>query len=578
MIGTFKFFAVAAFASGLLAGSASDTVEPDAIYHGGKIVTVNEAFEVAEAIAIRDGRIVAVGTDREIRALAGAGTHEVNLRGRTIVPGFYDNHVHLGDERPQLWRGGLISRVPDWIRGADTLEELSRRLEQRARETPEGEWLVGGLTREEWPNQRLPTRWQLDEIVPDHPVALSRGPHTVVINSLAFDIVGITRDTPDPPGGWIIRDEESGEPSGRILEAAKRLVNPHLPESDDDRGPAIEQYHRGLSQLLELGITSLNVAGVRPEALHDLQDLYERHGSELPRMTVQLRVSPGYDTYDDPVLGARETLAELEGIGFRTGFGNERLKIGAVKMSIDGGLSAPVMWTRDAYHGRPDFFGVQRIPDETFYEVGKFAHDRGWQLGIHTIGDGAVVMVVDQLARILRESPRENHRHYLHHVNVKPPEETLRTMGELEIMVATHPSWTTNLGAYTAEAVGPGPKLETQNPSRSLLDHGIRISYGSDGLPLGPLVAVSNAVTRLGWDNRVYGPEEAVSVEDAIRFHTMGTAYMTFDEHIKGSLEVGKVADFVILAEDILTIDPELIGQVRIDATIVGGKEVFVAN
>src|SRR5690606_29916591 len=211
----------------------------------------------------------------------------------------------------------------------------------------------------------------------------------------------------------------------------------------------------------------------------------------------------------------------------------------------------------------------------TFYQVAKAAHDRGWQLGIHTIGDAAAVMAVRQIERILRESPRDDHRHYLHHINVKPPEETLRTMARIGMMVATHPSWTTSLGADAAETIGPGPKLQTQTPGRSLLNHGIRISYGSDGLPYSPLFAISNAVTRRGWDGEVYGPEEAVTVEEAIRFHTMGTAYITFDENVKGSVEVGKLADFVILGDDPLSVDPEAIATIPVEATFIGGREVY---
>jgi predicted amidohydrolase YtcJ len=550
--------------------AAARAQAPDAIYHNAKVVTVDEDFSVAEAVAVRDGRITAVGTSAEVRRLAGPETRLVDLGGRTLLPGFYDNHIHLSGPL-QPWRSGsMIQSVPEWLRDLEDVPSVQAALRERARHTPPGEWIIGELNREDWPNQKVPTRWELDEAVPDHPVALHRGPHTLLLNSRAMEIAGITRDTPDPPGGWIIRDER-GEPSGRVLEAAERLVRPHLPEEGDGMG-ALERWRTQLRQLRDLGVTSVNVAGVRPDRLRLVQELYERWGEELPRMTVQIRLSPGYDSYDDPEVGAREAIAELEALGFRTGFGDDRLRIGAVKMSIDGGLSAPVMWTTEPYPGRGDFSGVQRIPAETFYTVAKRAHDLGWQLGIHTIGDAAAVMVVDEMVKILRESPREDHRHYLHHVAVKPPEATLRTMGELGIMVATHPSWTTGLGGFVAEALSP-ERQRTQNPSRSLLDHGIRISYGSDAAPYGPVFGLWNAVTRRGWDGKVYGPEEAVTIEEAIRFHTTGTAFQTFDEARKGSIEPGKLADFVVLGGDILRADPERIREIPVERVVIGGRE-----
>jgi predicted amidohydrolase YtcJ len=563
-----------AFAAGRMGGGVHEALAPEAIYHGGKIVTVNPGSEIAEAVAIRDGRIVAVGSNREIRRLAGPATRMVDLEGRTVLPGFGDNHIHLGREL-QEWNGGLIGAVDEWLRGVDTIEELQAALRERAKEVPEGEWIRGGLTRVDWPNLKAPTRWDLDAAVPDRPVALTRGPHTVILNSAALRIAGITRLTPNPPGGWVIRDEK-GEPTGRLLESARRLVDPYLPpEPRPGREEQIQIYRRQLTQLLALGLTHVDVAGMRPDQLGLVQELYERYGDELPRMTVELRLRPGWDAYDDPAEGARRSIEELEALGFATGFGNERLKIGAIKMGADGGLSAPVFWSTQPYPGRPDFHGEQLIHEDALYAVGKRAHELGWQLGIHTIGDAAIVSAVEVLERILEESPRQDHRHFLHHATVKPPEETLRKMARLGIGVAAHPSWTTALGGFAAEALD-GERLRLQNPSRTWQEHGIWFSYGSDQLPYGPIYNIWNAVTRLGWDGKVYGPEEAVTTEEAIRLHTLATAYQNFDEEVRGSLEAGKVADLVVPAEDILAAPPERIKEILVLKTIIGGKEVYV--
>jgi predicted amidohydrolase YtcJ len=284
---------------------------------------------------------------------------------------------------------------------------------RRAATTPKGQWIRGAVIREEWSNQRVPTRWDLDKVAPDHPVALVRGPHTLIANSLALEKAGINEKTPDPEGGWIFKDKQ-GVPNGRVLEAARRLVAKVMPaearkESDDE---ILQRYRVHLGKLAALGITSVNIAGVFPSDLRLIRALYERWGSDLPRATVTLRMRPGHDAFDDMELAVKNTITEINSVGVRTGFGNDRVKIGGIKMSVDGGLSAPVFWSTQPYKGRPDFHGSQRIPDDNFYRVAKRAHELGWRVGVHTMGDGAVQMVVNQFERILKELPRADHRHH----------------------------------------------------------------------------------------------------------------------------------------------------------------------
>jgi predicted amidohydrolase YtcJ len=563
------------FVGVLMLAAAAASLPPDTIYFNGKIITVNDTFDVVEAVAIQSGRFVAVGSDEDVRPLAGASTRLIDLGGRTVLPGFYDNHIHLGPGRGlQRWKEGFIPAVAEWCADADTMDKLMAALVAKARATSKGEWIRGGLTRPDWPNDKIPNRWQLDEVTTEHPVLLTRGPHTFILNSLALELAGIDETTPDPEGGWIIRDA-NGLPSGRVLESARRLVTRVLPpEPPVEFETGLQQMKLQLEQLMSLGVTSVNIAGVRPRGVRGVQELYSRWGASLPRATMQIRLSPGHDSYDDAEEGIRNSIAELESMGFRTGFGDHRLRLGAVKMSIDGGLSAPIFWSLEPYKGKPGLYGAIRIPSDIFYPVAKRAHDLGWQLGIHTMGDGAVVMVVDELERILKESPRDDHRHYLHHVAVKPPEETLRKMATLGIMVSSQPAFTVGLGGFAAEALTPDREA-TQNPTKSLLDHGIRVSHGSDSAPYGPLLTIWTAVTRTGWQGKVYGPEEAVSVEEAIRLHTIAPAYMTFEEDVKGSIEVGKLADMVVLDKDILSITPARLRSIAVERTIVGGRELY---
>jgi predicted amidohydrolase YtcJ len=248
--------------------------------------------------------------------------------------------------------------------------------------------------------------------------------------------------------------------------------------------------------------------------------------------------------------------------------------MGAVKMSIDGGLSAPIMWTTKAYENRPGFHGEQRIPDSVFYRVAKRARELGWQLGIHVMGDGAVVMVVDQLERIYAETPPSERRDYLHHVAVLPPEATLAKMSKLNIGVASQPGFLLSLGSYADEALGPDDEPH-QQPSASLVKRGIRVSYGSDAGPYGPISALYASVSRRGWNGVVHGPQEAMSMADAIRMHTIEPAYFNFDEKTRGSITPGKVADFVVLNVDPFSVAPDAIKDIKINCVIIGGRELI---
>jgi len=554
---------------------------PDVIYHNANVITGVSGAYKAEAVAILDGRIVRVGSDADVLRQASHSTRLIDLEGNTMLPGLFDNHVHANADRPLLmeWKGGLISKVPDWVREATTIPELQGALRRESATIADGEWIIGALSREVWPNTSLPTRADLDEGTTSNPVLLTRGPHTTVVNSPALELAGIDRTTTFPGGGHIGHDED-GEPNGRLYDSARRLVSSIAPSRDADQlsdDQAIENLRQLLLQFASSGVTNVNVAGVRPDRLRVFQALYARHGDELPRATLQIRLYPGYDRYDDLDESVRVAIDEMQGLGFVTGFGDERLQIGAIKMSIDGGLSAPAYWSLESYENRPDYTGAIRIPADAFYPVARRAHELGWQLGIHTMGDGAVEMVVNELEKILAELPRDDHRHYLHHVAVKPPQETIEKMARLGIGVASQPSFTVGLGSFAVESLA-GKREATMNPTKSLQDAGVWMSWGSDGAPYGPRVTLWTGITRKGWDDRVYGPEEAVTREEAIRLHTWAPAFQTFTEELTGTIEAGKFADFTVVGEDIMTMDADRIRYLPILRTIVSGRQIYAAD
>ena len=574
--------AILAIALGAVECGAMDTASPaalapDVVFHNGKIATVNSQFDIVEALAVRTGRIIAVGSNESVRALAADGTRIVDLEGKTVLPGFHDYHVHLS-------MGAAVDpRVVDML-DAKSLDEVQVAIAGKAAELPEGEWILVALPYtaafpHPFPEAGLPTRSDLDNVAPNHPVWLRRGVYLSVLNSLALQEVGINEQT--VMLGGVIDREPNGELTGKLRAAGPGAivarVVPPAPTIDPDTARA--GLRRYLEGLLAVGITSANAAGIAvPVQLPVIQDVYDRWGDQLPRLIVQARLTPRYDRLEDLETGVAATIRQLEAMPFHTGFGNERLKMGAIKMAVDGAFSGPDAWTLEAYPGQPDFHGTNRTPEAALYPIAKRAHDLGWQLGFHAIGDAAIQLYVDVLERILTESPRADARPYIHHFTMLPPEATLEKMARLGSNVVSHPNWIYSKMQFIGEVLS-GEALGRAEPQQSVLDNGIRLAYGSDGMPYGPLLAIDSVVTRIGGDGTtVYGPEERVTLEQAIRSHTLETAYLTFDEGEQGSLEVDKWADMVVLSDDIFTVPPKQIRHISIEQTIVVGEIVYAAT
>ena len=265
----------------------------------------------------------------------------------------------------------------------------------------------------------------------------------------------------------------------------------------------------------------------------------------------------------------------MKAFGKKTGSGNERLKFGAVKVSVDGGFTGPAAYTLQPYKGQPTFRGYLNFTEAQIYDIVKTGHSLGWQMGFHAIGDGAIKLTVDIFERVLRESPRRDHRHYLNHFTLPPPVETMKKMAANQILITQQPNFTYTLEGRYAEYLD-GYRLEHNNPvATPWKTHGIFMAFSADVLPIGPLVGIYAAVTRKGMSGRVWGAEERVSIQDAIRAYTINSAYINFDEAIKGSLEPGKLADMVVLADDLLTMESNRLKDARIDMTIVGGKVLY---
>jgi predicted amidohydrolase YtcJ len=507
---------------------------------------MNDAGTVHEALAARAGRIVAVGGN-ELRTRFRA-TREIDLRGRTAAPGFNDAHIHIsGDPRREIDMTGVRS-----------IADLQQRIRAKAAELGPGEWVTGyGWSEDELSEKRKPLRGDLDAAAPSNPVMMTRaGGHSASFNSVALKLGGVTRGTRDPPGGVIERDDR-GEPTGIIREEQEiisRLIPPAPPE--ELRASFIEN----LRKLLPLGITSIVQAGVSvDEGFRAWESVYREHGPTLPRATVQINW-PG--------------AARLKAFGRKPGDGDERFRVGAIKLFVDGGFTGPAAYTLQPYKGQGNYRGTLVRSEQELYEILRDGHALGWQFGLHTIGDGAIALTVDLLERVLRDAPRADHRHYLNHFSMRPPEATLRTMKALDLLVAQQPNFTYTLeGRYAANL--EGERLAHNNPVGSVLRHGIFMALSSDILPIGPMVGVHAAVTRKGMSGASYGEDERVSVYDALKMYTRNGAFITREESIKGTLEPGRLADIVVFGEDPLAAAPDRLKDLPIDMTIVGNAVLY---
>jgi len=527
--------------------------EADLILYNGKIVTVDDAFSIRAAIAIKDGRILAVGGN-ELRNRYSAA-RLLDLGGRTVIPGFFDTHIHLA---------GHSRRYIDLVE-TTSLAQLQQQVRDKAIELGPGEWITGGGWDEyHFKEQRKPLRSDLDAAAPDNPVVLTRaGGHSSVGNSKALQSADINKATPDPARGIIERDA-SGQPNGVIRERSD-LYTRLVPK--DRPGDVRDSLLDNVRAQLKLGITSVIQAGasVDPGVVGSYAEwelLYRSHGAELPRASVQI----GY-----PGEGSAGA-AKLKEFGRKTGDGDERLRVGSIgEMAADGGFTGPTAWVLEDYKGQPGFRGRAFFTPEQIYANIEAGHQMGWQFGIHAIGDASIVMTVDALDKALQKYPRSDHRHYLCHFTVLPPERTMQIMAQDKILIAQQPNFTYNLEGRYIETL-EGRRLATNNAISTPIKQGIYMAFGSDNLPIGPMVGLYAAVTRKGESGKVYGREEAVSMKDALTMYTRNGAFLTREEKIKGTLEAGKLADMVVLPGDLLNLAPEKLLTLRVDMTIVGGR------
>jgi predicted amidohydrolase YtcJ len=529
----------------------AQTPAPDLIFVNAKIYTVDPAFSVAEAAVIRNGRFAAVGSSAQVRRLAGPSTRIVDLGGKTVIPGLSDNHLHGAGGGP----GVDLSR-------ARTLDEVLNLISARVKQATPGQIVI---TNADWheaqlKEQRLPYRADLDKIAATTPVVVVRGGHEYVLNSAALDKWGITKQTPQPAGGRISRDEH-GELNGELLDRAKALVT--LPNSGP---PGIEYFVSEHRKLNAAGLTSIRYPGASVEQYRVLQEMRNK-GLLTIRVNQLLRPA---------ATNASQMKAMLAASGVRQDEGDEWLRIGGVKLGVDGGFEGG--WMTELYakpydeHGT--YYGVNTMKQADYTEIVQELNREGWRVSTHAVGDAAIEEVLTAYEAANAEKSIVGRRWTVEH-GFLPREDHFKRMKKLDLVISAQDH------LYVA---GPslvrmwGPKRAAWvTPVRAYLDHGLMVSAGTDApvVPYPPLWVFYHFVTRDTISGGVLGRDQQITRQEALRLETVNNAYTTFEEKIKGSIEPGKLADLVVLQDDIMTVPAKRIESMNVLMTVVGGKIVY---
>ena len=537
------------------------SIHPDLIIYNGRIRSFAANGESYEALAAAGGRIVATGTSDEVRRLAGPDTEQIDLEGRTAIPGLTDTHVHLAEKGTAEME---FVDCRDFYTETYSIGDILETLGKRASEAPKGSWIVAhGSPMQDFrlKEKHFPNRHDLDRAVPDHPVSISFGAHITIANTLALKLAKITKDSADPAGGAIRKDPQTGEPTGELHERAQLILRKAAPAF------SYLQLKDGivyaLNQCLERGVTTVHDIVRSGEPVRAYQEIYQE--GRLPaRVSLLPRVIESFIE--------SKSLIEL---GLITGFGNEWLRVGGVKMSIDGGITGRNACFYDPYEDDEHNCGIIRIEQDELNETVLRCHTAGLRCCVHAIGDRAFDMALSAYENAIEKSPRKDHRHRIEHMgNWLASPERMQRMVRSGIIAIPNIAIGYYVGDAILDCVGE-KRLTKAFPFRTLLKNGVIIAGGSDSpgyWPVDPLRDIAACVSRrMRWGD-VWIPEERISLQEAFAMHTTTAAYVGFEENDKGTLEVGKLADIAVCAEDPFAIQPEKIKDLKVEMTIVGGE------
>jgi predicted amidohydrolase YtcJ len=528
----------------------------DVIITNAKVYTVDKSQPHAEAVAVIGERIVGVGSAAEIDTWRGASTKVIDAGGKLLLPGFNDAHVHFIS-------GGLQLDSIN-LRDAASPEQFAQKVAERVKITPKGEWITGGdWDEEKWNSPQLPTRQMIDPVSPDTPVFVNRyDGHESLANSVALKIAGITSQTPNPPGGEIVRDKQ-GNPTGILKDAAQSLVYEKIPPLSHER--RLLAAERALAYAARLGVTSVQAMSADYEDIGVYSELLQQG-----KLTARIYVAPALATWQDE---AR--------IGVRRAWGSPWLRIGAMKAFADGSLGSTTAYFFQPYTDAPSTHGLlsdEMQPLSKMRDRMMGADAAGLQLCVHAIGDRAISMVLDLFAEVEKAHGPTDRRLRIEHAQHVAPKDFDR-FAKLDVIASVQPYHAIDDGRWAEGRIGP-ERIKTTYAFRTFLDKGVHLAFGTDWTvaPLNPMLTLYAAVTRATLDGKNpngWVPEQKITLPEAVEAYTMGSAYAEFQEKEKGSITPGKLADMVLLSDDIFQLNPQKIPDVRVDMTMVGGKVVW---
>jgi predicted amidohydrolase YtcJ len=533
----------------------SQSITADLVVFNGTVRTMDPKLPEARALAVLGNKIVAVGTDAEIKRLAGPRTRMIDLKGKTVIPGFNDSHVHF------LQTGFQLASVD--LRDAATPAEFVRRIKEFAAKLPKGRWILGGKwDHENWTPNDLPTAAMIDAAAPDNPVFVSRlDGHMALANSLAMQLAGVSGETKDVDGGEIVRNP-NGDPTGVFKDAAMGYINRVIPEAPWEA--KLEAAQAASEHAASLGVTSVQdmSSGTDVGVFQEL----------LRRGTLKTRI------YACSQLGDYERWVRT---GVRAAFGDPMLRVGCLKGYADGSLGSTTAWFFEPYLDAPNSVGLasDEIPKTPELVLG--ADKAGLQVNIHAIGDRANDEILDIFARTEQANGAKDRRFRIEHAQHLRLED-IKRFGGHKIVASMQPFHIIDDGRWAWKRLDE-PRLKGTYAFRALLDTGGVLAFGSDSpvAPLNPLWGVYAAVTRRTLDDKNpdgWIPEQKISVEETVRAYTRGSAFAEFQDALKGTLEPGRLADFVVLSDNIFSIDPVKIWDVKVTMTVVDGKVVYEAK
>jgi predicted amidohydrolase YtcJ len=562
------------FACLLLCLTVSATAQQtaDTIYFNGRIVTMWDAQPSAEAVAIRGARFLKVGSNAEVLKTAGAGTKKIDLGGRTALPGLIDSHTHP--------ISAALSERDGPLPSFNSIPDIQAYIRQRAALLPKDRAiLVPKVFAPRLKERRYPTRYELDAAASDRPVIADNG-YAAVVNSLLLAKLKIDRETPQPANGKIIKDDE-GEPTGLIL-GAPQLLADWRRERSATQAEVVEALKRMQRAYNRVGITSTIDRGQGPEGFRAYQELRRRG-----EMTVR-----SYVTYRISGQGAPQKIREeIESIPFVTGWGDDWLRAGSLKIVMDGGILIGTAYLREPYGEHTEVYGyhdsgyrgVLAVPRENVFEVARTANELGWQMTAHVTGGGSLDVLLDAYEAADREHSIRDRRFTVTHGNF-PDARAIARAKKLGVVFDCQPAWQHLDAPALKNVLGP-ERMAGFLPLRSLFDAGVVVAGGSDHMvrfdpraatnPYHPFFGMWMAITRQTVDGAVNNPEQRITRGQALRMWTLNSAYLSFEEKIKGSIEPGKLADLIVVSKDFLSCPADEIRNIETLLTVVDGKVVY---